>query len=266
MRNPYLPQEARVVGLKNLTQDVKLIEFNLKEEIDFSPGQFLLISILGFGECPIAISSSPLERPYQICVRKVGIVTHAIHRLKVGERFGIRGPYGNGFDLERLRKQNLVIIGGGTGIFPLRSLIRYIGKRREEFKEVFILYGARSPRDLLFRDEYKRWERFSKVLITVDKAGTRWRGRVGVVTHLLDEIKLSRDFIAITCGPPIMYKFVIQKLLKAGLRREKIFLSLERRMKCGIGTCQHCVFGNKYVCLDGPIFSYKEIALIPDAI
>lgn len=268
MRNLYVPYPAVIKAIKEEAYDTKTFSLAFQDrkrqqEFRYKPGQFVELSLLGYGESPISIASSSSETKYfELCVRKAGRVTNALHRLSHNDIVGIRGPFGNGFPVEEMRNKNLVFVGGGLGLAPLRSLIRTVFANRKDFGRVTILYGARTPSDLLFQDEFAAWGDMdnTEVLVTVDAGSGDWRGHVGVVTTLFPKTTISaQNAVAIICGPSIMFRFVIQELLKIGFAEEAILLTLERFMKCGMGKCGHCNIGPKYVCQDGPVFSYKEL-------
>ena len=260
------PQPATVTDIQELTPQIKRFRFvfddkEVRNNFTWKPGQFLEVSVLGYGEGAFGIANSPLDNSYiEVSINKVGLLTSAIHNLKKGDKVYLRGAFGNGFDLDYLRNKNIIFVAGGCGLPPLRSVFEYVHDRRDEFKDIFILIGARTPQDLLFVDEYGHWEDFANVLITVDEPGEQdWRGHTGVITVLFDKVKLPiEDTVSLVCGPPIMYKFVIQKLIELNMREQDILVSLERNMKCGVGLCQHCTVGKRYVCKDGPVFSYAE--------
>ena len=268
MRNLYVPYPAVIKAIKEEAYHTKTFSLAFQDrkrqqEFRYKPGQFVELSLLGYGESPISVASSPDEANYlELCVRRIGRVTNALHRLSHNDIVGIRGPFGNGFPVEEMRNKNLVFVGGGLGLAPLRSLIRTVFANRRDFGGVTILYGARTPSDLLFRDELAAWGDMdnTEVLVTVDVGSRDWRGHVGVVTTLFPKTAISaQNAVAIICGPSIMFRFVIQELLKIGFAEEAILLTLERFMKCGMGKCGHCNIGPKYVCQDGPVFSYKEL-------
>lgn len=268
MRNLYVPYPAVIKAIKEEAYHTKTFSLAFQDrkrqqEFQYKPGQFVELSLLGYGESPISIASSSSETKYfELCVRRIGRVTEALHRLSNNDIVGIRGPFGNGFPVEEMRNKNLVFVGGGLGLAPLRSLIRTVFANRRDFGKVTILYGARTPSDLLFRDELAAWGDMdnTEVLVTVDVGSRDWRGHVGVVTTLFPKTAISaQNAVGIICGPSIMFRFVIQELLKIGFAEEAILLTLERFMKCGIGKCGHCNIGPKYVCQDGPVFSYKEL-------
>lgn len=275
MRNLYVPYPAVIKTINEETYDTKTFSLvfqdgKRQQEFRYKPGQFIELSLLGYGESPISIASSPSQIGYiELCVRRVGRVTEALHRLSDNDIVGIRGPFGNGFPVEQMRNKNLVFIGGGLGLAPLRSLIRTVFANRRDFGKVTILYGARTPSDLLFRDELAVWGDTdnAEMLVTVDVGSSEWQGNVGVVTTLFSKTAISaQNAVAIICGPTVMFRFVIQELFKIGFAEEAIMLTLERFMKCGIGKCGHCNIGPKYVCLDGPVFSYKELKGLPGAL
>ena len=275
MKNWYLPYPAIIKAIKEETYDTKTFSLAIQNgkhqpEFQFRPGQFVEVSLLGYGESPISIASAPTETGhFELCVRRVGRVTEALHRLSENDVVGIRGPFGNGFPVKEMTGKNLVFVGGGLGLAPLRSLINAVFAHREDFGKVTILYGARTPSDLLFRDELAVWGKADnvEVLVTVDVGSRDWLGNVGVVTTLFTKATISaQNAVALVCGPPVMFRFVIQELLKIGFCEEAIILTLERHMKCGIGKCGHCNVGAKYVCLDGPVFSYKELRGLPGAL
>ena len=207
------------------------------------PGQILEVGLMGYGEIPLGLASSPTRRnTFDIVVRAVGRVSQAINRLKVGDTLLVRGPLGKGFDLSKFRGGSVLIIAGGIGLCPTRSLIQYILDRRDEFKRFILFYGARDPKQQLFLKELAEW-RDSKVVEyfeTVDKGDPSWKGNVGVITTLFPKVKIDPGTKVVVCGPPIMFKFVIAELDKLGIPRENVFVDLERRMKCGVGKCGHC--------------------------
>ncbi|HDN79279.1 MAG: oxidoreductase [Chloroflexi bacterium] len=268
----YNPRLAEVLEIEDLTEKEKLFTLRLErgEPLGHQPGQFVKVSVFGVGECPISVCSSPTrDHTFQLCVRAVGNVTNAIHRLKPGDVIGIRGPYGKGFPVDEMKGYDLLFAAGGLGMAPLRSLIQYVIDRRDEFGRVIVLYGAKQPRELLFRDELEQIQNVenAQCLVTVDRADESWEGHVGVITTLCPcvEIEPSRT-MAVTVGPPIMYRFIIKEFLKMGLPEDRIYLSLERRMKCGVGKCGHCQINGVYVCKEGPVFTYAQIKDLPEAL
>jgi sulfhydrogenase subunit gamma (sulfur reductase) len=239
--------------------------------LDHRPGQFVEVSMLGTGEAPISISSSPSRSngTFELCVRKVGDVTQAIHRLQTGDMLGVRGPFGHGFPYEKFRGKDILFAPGGLGLAPLRSLINQVLDERALYGRVIILYGARNPSELLFKDELELWSKREDVelMVTVDRGDESWKGHTGVITTLFRDVSVNpRNTIAITCGPPVMYKFVLMELQGKGILEGNIYLSLERKMKCGIGKCGHCQINNVYACQSGPVFSYREIKGLEEAL
>jgi sulfite reductase subunit B len=273
MKNPYYPIPARIIKVEKLSSinrlfTVKIENKEIRESFKFRHGQFFILSIPGFGEAPFGFCSSPTIKDYfQVSVDKRGSLTSELFKLKKGSTVGIRGPYGNGFDQKKIKSRNLILVAGGCGLSPLRTIIQDANQNPQNFKKIQVFYGCRNPELLAFKKDYKKWSKNIEVNLTVDSPDKNWKENVGVVTNLLTENKIKSDSVAILVGPPIMYKFVVQKLIELGLKEEDIYLSLERRMHCGVGVCQHCVLVNgNYVCTDGPVFSYAEIKNIPDGI
>jgi sulfite reductase subunit B len=253
-----------------LTYDTRLYRLKFKNkskgnsgaENDYRPGQFVQVSVLGAGEAPISICSSPSQKgSFELCVRDVGLVTGALAGLKQGDELGIRGPYGNSFPIDELRGQNLIFIAGGIGLAPLRSAINCVVANKDDYGRVTILYGARTKEDIVFASELDQWrqQKDLDVFTTIDKPQEGWTGNVGVVTTLIEKIKNQSNVKAFVCGPPIMIHFTIKELLGAGWAEHDIITTLERHMKCGVGKCGHCYIGGKYVCTDGPVFTYAQI-------
>ena len=226
--------------------------------------QFVQISVLGIGEAPISVSSSPSRSKggFELAVREVGNVTGALHRMEPGERIGIRGPYGTSFPIDEMIGQDILFVAGGIGIFPLRSLINEVLDARGGFGRIIVLYGSTDPPERMFTSELEEWKDRQDVeyLETVDKADESWKGNVGVITSLFPKISIDpRSTYCVVIGPPIMYKFVIREAKSKHLGDDRIFLSLERRMKCGVGKCGHCQMNGLYVCRDGPVFRYSDL-------
>jgi len=266
--NVYLPHIVVIKKIVDETPGVRTFHFNfkdekLREEFTFESGQFGEYSVFGVGEAPFCISSSPTRRDHlEFTLQQVGKVTNALHRLGVGAEIGFRGPYGNSFPLDLLKGKNLVFVGGGIGLAPLRSLIWNVIDSRDKYQNIDIIYGARSPADLCFRYDLDSWDKDETINIvtTVDRGDESWTGRVGVVPKILEEVAPSaQNAIAIVCGPPIMIRFTFPALVKLGFTPEQMITTLEKRMKCGIGKCGRCNIGNIYVCRDGPIFTYAQI-------
>lgn len=268
MKEIYLPDIAVIDNKIEETGDVTTFVIRFKDRtfqdaFDYRPGQFLEVSVFGIGEIPISVTSTP-SRPgfIELSIKNVGLVSSAIHSLPIGAEIGIRGPFGNGFPVEKAFGKNLLFVGGGIGLAPLRSLINFTLDHHERFGNTTILYGARTQYDLVFRRELDDWCKRSdlQALITVDRGDEAWDGNVGVVTTLLPKANiLTENTMAFVCGPPVMIPFVIRDLLEMGLSDDTIISTLERHMKCGVGKCGHCCVGEKYMCQDGPVFSYREM-------
>ncbi len=268
----YLPRMAEVVRIRTLTEKEKVFSLRLErgQSLAQQPGQFVGVSLFGIGETPISVSSSPTRNgTFELCVRATGDVTDAMHRLAIGDWVGIRGPFGHGFPVEKMRGKDLLFAPGGLGLAPLRSLIQFVLDERQSFGRVIILYGARNPSELLFREELDTWSGRDDVEfhLTVDRADDSWTGHVGVITTLFPGVAVNpRSTVAITCGPPIMYRFVLIELLSKGIPENQIYMSLERRMKCGVGKCGHCQINGVYCCQEGPVFNYVQIKGLKEAI
>ncbi len=274
--NPYVPKSARIEEIitETAVNDVKTFRMVFTESEDresfrYEPGQFAELSLPGVGEAPISITSSPTQEGYlEFSIKKAGKLTTALHHAEVGQEVGIRGPYGNVFPVDSLEGKDLQFIAGGIGLAPLRSLFNYCidPKNRQRFGSIVMIYGARSPGDLVFKWELEKWAEAEDLAlyVTVDRGDEQWDGRVGFVPAILMDVSPSpNNAVAITCGPPIMIKFVIQSLEELGFTPEQIVTTLEMRMKCGIGKCGRCNIGSQYVCLDGPVFTYAQLKEMP---
>lgn len=262
----YQPEMARVVAKQRLTEMMILLRLQLDsgELLEHSPGQFLQISLPGYGEAPISLCSSPTQiETFELCVAAVGNLSEAMHDLRPGDYVGIRGPYGHGFPLDDLRGRDILCVAGGIGLAPLRSLINYVADRRSEFGRMILVYGARIPKEQLFKDDLALWDARDdfETLYTVDQPDDDWTGRTGVVTiPLRDEVTVSpADTTAAVVGPPVMYRYVAAELLEKGMDEYDVLFSLERRFKCGMGKCGHCQLNDLYVCQDGPVFRYTQL-------
>ena len=263
--SPYKPMKGRLIEARMLTDKEKFFSIELEGKINLGhePGQFVMVSIFGVGEAPISVCSSPTDKGhFDLTVRNVGTFTNALHKLEKGDIVGIRGPFGKGFPIDTMFRYDLVIVAGGLGIVPLRSLIRYLTDNKKDFGHVKILLGCKTPKELLFREETKDWMKRSEIKLsyTVDKADHDWTGNVGVITTLIPgvDINPARTY-AVVVGPPIMYRFVIAELLKKNIPDHQIIVSLERRMRCGLGKCGHCQIEGVYVCQSGPVFTYAQL-------
>jgi len=266
--NVYLPHIVVIDHITEETPTIRTLHFNFKDEklrpkFSFEAGQFAELSVFGIGEATFCISSSPTRNQHLECtVNRVGRVTNALHRLGPGAEIGFRGPYGNCFPLDQLQGKNLVFVGGGIGLAPLRSLIWTVIDHRQQYGNIDIVYGARNPTDLCFRHDLKQWNKDKTVnlVTTVDRGDATWRGRVGLVPAVLKDLEPSAtNAVAIVCGPPVMIRFTFPVLERLGFAPEQMLTTLEKRMKCGIGKCGRCNIGNLYVCRDGPVFSYAQI-------
>ena len=269
----YVPQPATLVSKTVLTAKEMLFEIrpDSGEELGHMPGQFVEVTVPGVGEAPISIASSPDRKDgFELVVRRVGRVTGALHEWAVGRKVGIRGPFGTHFPVDgAMRGRDVVLIAGGCGLAPLRSAIQYVLNHRGDYGKVAILYGCKSPPERMLLEELSDWTGRTdlKFMETVDRGDANWKGNVGLITALIPSVGIdpSRATVVI-CGPPIMYKFVVVSLYAAGVSDENIFLSLERRMKCGIGKCGHCQIDGLFACMDGPVFNYADVVRVREAI
>jgi sulfhydrogenase subunit gamma (sulfur reductase) len=274
--NPYQPQLARITNVSPMVEDNHLFTFRfVRDEVAGSfhhrPGQFVMLSVPGTGEAPISVSSSPTRAGVlELCVRRVGRVTNGLYRLAPNDLVGIRGPYGNGYPMEVLEGSDLLLVAGGLGMAPLRSLLWYALDRREHFGRVILMCGAKTPATMLFRDELMTLVNRTDVecLLTVDSDPTgRWTEHTGLLPALFDHVRVdpAHTFAAV-CGPPVVYRYVLDRLLELKFSKDRVLMSLERRMKCGVGKCAHCSIGHKYTCLHGPIFTYWDAINLPEMI
>lgn len=273
MNNIYLPKTVKVVAISRESVDTMLLRFkfvNIADQLSFNflPGQFMQIGFAGWGECPISICSSPSQskKYFELAIRDVGSLTHKLNKLKSGDQALVRGPFGNGFDVDNYIGKELVVVGGGCGFVPLRPLINDFVSGRLKAKKLQVFYGCLNERTLLFKHEYASWKKQAELGIVLDKPSINWRGPKGLITSLIQKGNIAKDAVVVMVGPPIMYKFTIQELIKKGIKPENIWLSLERKMYCGLGVCQHCAIGPYYVCKDGPVFTYAQLKDIPKAL
>jgi len=266
--NPYLPELATVIKIIDETPNIKTYQviFNDPEKMksfSFEPGQVGQLYVFGVGEATFVINSPPTRMDYlQFSVMKAGEVTSAIHELREGDQIGIRAPLGNSFPYEGMKGKKILFIGGGIGLAPLRTLILFMLDNRADYSDITIIYGARTPLDLCYKYELTEWETRPDVdlILTVDNEYPGWDKRIGFVPTVLNEVAPSPDnTVAITCGPPIMIKFVLQNLAKLNFKDDHVITTLEARMKCGIGICGRCNIGSKYICKDGPVFSLDQL-------
>jgi len=268
----YDPLISKISKVEQLTYSEKKFEINLPDNmvLNHKPGQFVQVSIFGYGEAPISICSSPTKSPsFELTVRKTGRLTDKMHRLDSGSLIGIRGPYGNGFDVSQFKGKDMLFVCGGIGLAPLKSLIDYTIAKRQDFGRIIITYGVRNPKEILFKKDIEQWKKAADIefAMTVDRADEKWKGHVGVITTLIPPLNLDiKNTIATVVGPPVMYKFVIMALKGKRIADENIYLSLERRMKCGVGICGHCQINQTYVCKDGPVYHYPLAKKLGEAV
>ncbi len=265
--NPLLPVDATVTKIITESSDVKTFQLQPQSPLQHLPGQCAMLSLLGIGEALFSITSPPDRDYLEFSIKRVGKLTEALHQLEVGDEVGLRGPYGNGFPVEDLKGKNLLFIGGGIGLAPLRSLIQYTLDHRDQYPGMFqLVYGARSKDDLLFaRDIQGTWPDAGdfQVDLAVDTPHPDWDGFVGFVPQYLQQLDPNPDnTIGITCGPPIMIKYVLQTLEGLGFQPEQIVTTLEYKMKCGVGKCGRCNLDEHYICKDGPVFYLSELKKI----
>jgi len=274
--NPYIPVLTTVksIASENKVNDIKTLELEFKNEkdyksFDYIPGQFAEISLIGKGECPIGIASSPTEEgSIKFTIKKMGEVTSGFHNCEIGDIVGVRGPMGNGWPIEEMKGKNIVVVGGGFAFSTLRSLIIYLldEKHRKDYKDITVIYGNRDSGEVLYRDILEEWKKRDdiKVVLTIDREEEGWKEAVGFVAPVVKQVApSSENAIAVVCGPPIMIKTTISVLEELNFKDEQILNSLEMRMKCGIGKCGRCNIGSKYVCIDGPVFSLAELKKMP---
>jgi len=265
--NAFLPHLARLTEVRDLATGIKLFRCQpLEKDVRFhyAPGQFGFLSAIGVGESPFGMAVSERRSGGQVefAVQRIGTVTDALHEMQAGDIVGVRGPMGKGFPLDELKGKRVVILGGGIGLAPLRPLIQEILDHRDDYGEMTIFCAGRGPDLLVFREEYEEWARAPRTVVhvTVDRGDETWTGRVGLITQALSEIAPSPEgAVAVTCGPPIMIKFVLKELAKLGFAPDQVITTLEAKMKCGLGKCGRCNVGDQYICTDGPVFRYDQI-------
>jgi len=274
MDNIYKPYLMEVKDIISETSDTTTFKLQFKDPeiaktFNFKSGQFAEYSVFGEGETTFCIASPPTRMEFIECsFKKAGKVTAALTRLNVGDTIGFRGPYGNYFPVEEMKDKNVLFIAGGIGLAPVRCVIDNVLDLRKDFKDITIVYGARTVADLVYKDKLEVWKNMNgvKTIITVDPGGetSDWKGEIGFVPAIVEKIAPKGDnTVAIVCGPPIMIKYTIPVLLKLGFKEEDIITTLENRMKCGVGKCGHCMCGNVYICKDGPVFTYEQVMALP---
>ncbi len=268
----YHPVMAEIKEVKRLSamETYYRVELPGGEDLGHMPGQFVELSIFGVGEAPFSISSSPtLKGSFELGVRRAGMLTDVLLRQQPGTKIGIRGPFGNGIDVEKFKGKDVLIIAGGIGLVPMRSMINYVIDNRDQFGKLIICYGSKSDQDLLFTDELAQWEKDPAIdyHVTVDQGSDSWQGNTGVITTLIPGLDLDlANTVCCICGPPVMYRFALLSLKSKGFADENIYMSLERRMKCGVGKCGHCQINHSYVCQDGPVYHYPDIKSMQEAL
>jgi sulfhydrogenase subunit gamma (sulfur reductase) len=271
--------KAEITSVHQLTEmenlyRIRIIDPEERRRFSFKAGQFLMLELPGIGEAPVSISSSPSSHgDVELCIRKVGNLTAFLAKAGRGMRVGIRGPFGTSFPMEEMHGQNILLIAGGLGLAPLRAPIAYVQENRSLFNKVDIIYGTKDPSQLLFTFQYDMWRKDDiGMSIIVEKPDSAWKGPVGLITNVLEQMAVDRDdsfyqnTFAIVCGPPVMFKFVCNMLTGIGIPMQKMFVSLERRMHCGMGKCCRCNVGSTYTCLSGPVFDYWTVMNLKEAI
>ena len=264
---PYLIHPARILSRRTETEGIytfsmEFIDAELRRSYRFEAGQFNMLYAFGVGEVPISLMSDPAEpQVIEHTIRVAGRVTKVMAGWKPGDVVGVRGPFGNGWPIEKTRGRDVVIITGGLGCAPVVGLINYIFRRREEFGDLHILHGVKTPNDLLYRERFDEWRRAprTKVYLTADHPDKTWHYRVGVVTEMFDELSVPPGAVVMMCGPEVMMRYAAKSLVGKGIDPGDIYVSMERRMECAIGLCGHCQYGPHFVCKDGPVFCYRDV-------
>jgi NAD(P)H-flavin reductase len=266
----YLPKLARIVGIQDETAGERAIrtlrvDFPDGDGFDHECGQCAMLSVVGKGESMISIASAPLHKDYkQFSIMRMGRVTTVFHDMKVGDLIGVRGPYGNKFPVEQWKGKNLVFIGGGVGLAPIWPVIQTAVANKADYGKITVFYGARSSKDIMYKTDFEELKKTADVQLSIDKQEDGWQGYVGFVpANLMDKAPQADNTIAITCGPPIMIKFVIDNLEKLGFAAEQIYTTIENKMKCGVGKCGRCNVGKDYVCVNGPVYSWAQLKTLP---
>lgn len=271
--SPYLPRPCLVERVTRLTEKERLFRLSpVGQGYAYDPGQFFMTGLPGYGEAPISAASysAPGDggHAFELCIRAVGNLTNALHRLKKGDTLWVRGPFGTGFDVDMMKGKDLLFIAGGIGVAPMRGLIQAVLADRGAYGGITMIYGAKSPEEMLFASEIKQWKASGmECLLTIDRPSANWKGNVGVVTSLTAGLRLKPDkTVAVIIGPPVMYRFAVLSLWDKRIPKENIFVSLERRMKCGVGKCGHCQINSVYTCREGPVFRLSDLKNLPDAL
>jgi NAD(P)H-flavin reductase len=266
--NPYRLIKAEVLDVITETPSIKTIRFRPEEPMTFKTGQFFEITVPGVGGAPFTPSSRPsVQDVFEVSIMRVGKLTRAVHELRPRDTIGVRGPMGQGYPLDHFRGRELLVLGGGCGFAPLRSLMYSLFDLSGQFKQLYFRGGCKNPGEFLYRKEIESWyeRKDLNIQLTVDKGDDTWKGNVGLVLNILDSVKIDyKTGVAIVCGPPVMMKFGTKKLLEMGFQEDNIYLSMEKNMSCGIGKCGHCRIGTYYACKDGPVFTYSKIKDFPE--
>jgi len=268
MKNIYRPIEATIEDIITESPTIKTFVLKPREQFEFKTGQFIELTLPGIGEAPFTPSSDPnvLDK-IDVTIMNVGRVTSVLHSCPKNTSVGIRGPYGKGYPLDKFKGKDVLIVGGGVGLAPLRSLLFTLFAQIDNYNKVILRYGARSPADIIYKESIPLWAKKKKVDVftTVDTGDSTWKGHVGLVTTILKDLPVDlKTAVAIVCGPPIMMKFGTLKLLELGFRSQDIYLSMEKNMSCGLGKCGHCRIGRFYACKDGPVFTYEQLKDLPE--
>jgi sulfhydrogenase subunit gamma (sulfur reductase) len=266
----FMPHPGKIVEIVDMTAKDRYLRVELEKPLGHHPGQFVMVSVLGVGEAPISISCGPRkDKVLEMVIRRIGRLTQVIHSLKVGDELGVRGPYGSGFDINDFYGKDVLFVAGGLGLAPLRSLITPVVAEAGRFGQISLISGCRNPAEELFRDQLKEWSKAGvNVIRLVDSTENMpWEFGVGLVTDPIPKMKIDPEkTIAVLCGPPVMYKFVITALRAKNVGGDQIFIDLERRMKCGVGKCGHCQINHVYCCQEGPVFRFSNLAGLPEAL
>ncbi|KPK97791.1 MAG: oxidoreductase [Omnitrophica WOR_2 bacterium SM23_72] len=267
-KNIYQPVEAILEDVIEESPTIKTFVLRPKVPFSFRTGEFIELTVPGLGEAPFTPSSDPqVKEKIDVTIMSVGTVTSKLHTMGKGEVLGLRGPYGKGYPLQEFKGKDVLIVGGGVGLAPLRSLLFALFAEIEDYNKVVLRYGARTSTDIIYKSSLPEWAKMKKVNVvtTVDVGDPKWKGHVGLVTTILKDLPVSlKRAVSVVCGPPIMMKFVTLKLLEIGFKPQDIYLSMEKNMSCGLGKCGHCRLGKFYVCKDGPVFTYEELKYLHD--
>jgi NAD(P)H-flavin reductase len=268
MKNIYKPKEAIIEDIIVESPTIKTFVLRLKEPFEFRTGQFVEVTLPGIGEAPFTPSSDPnIKNKIDVTIMNVGRITSLLHASSKNISLGVRGPYGKGYPLDKFEGKDILIVGGGVGLAPLRSLLFSLFAEIDKYNKIVLRYGARTQDDIIYKESIPRWAEIKKVdvVTTVDVCDAKWNGNVGLVTTILKDLPVDlKNSISVVCGPPIMMKFVTLKLLDLGYEPQNIYLSMEKNMSCGLGKCGHCRIGRYYACKDGPVFTYGQLKDIHD--